>query len=202
MAGAAIILPPQHSFMSSRRVPLANNTNAVNSPYRSAALKRSRAAATEGKDPENIQSPPKKKQLLETSNAPRRPQQVAPDDKEGRVFVDRGESATPTAFSRRLAAVRDAKQREVKATQRTEKTEKTLAADVETVKAWRRHYRRVFPGFVFYFDSLPHDASVKASRQVAHLGAVCDIDLAAIPLLMMLSYSAKRNSSPKPSRTS
>ncbi|KAI9803582.1 MAG: hypothetical protein M1825_001925 [Sarcosagium campestre] len=41
----------------------------------------------------------------------------------------------------------------------------------ETVKQWQRHYRKVFPQFVFYFESIPDDLHRRCSRQVLSLGA-------------------------------
>lgn len=157
--------------MSSKRLPLANNPNAANSPFRTAAaLKRPRTNATDrDRDQEYFQSPPKKKQLLEVNNGNRRVQHMSVDEREGGVFLGQSENPTSNAFERRLAAIREGKQGQQKPVQRTEKP---TQADAETIKQWRKHYRKVFPSFVFYFESLPQDVCIKASRQIVALGAV------------------------------
>lgn len=43
---------------------------------------------------------------------------------------------------------------------------------IHTIRAWQRHYRKVFPTIVFYFDSLPDDAALILQKQVQPLGAV------------------------------
>jgi len=158
--------------MSSKRIPLANNPSAANSPFRNAAAKRSRAQV-EGKDVENVYSPPKKKQLLGIEgNGTRRAQHISPDEREGRVFLGKADGAASNAFARKLAAAREARQAQPRP---MEKEAKTIIADIDTIKQWRKHYRKVFPSFVFYFESLPADMSAKSSKQIQSLGAVCHV---------------------------
>ena len=167
---AAVSLAPRLSSMSSKRMPLADNPNAANSPYRLAPpTKRPRPNVSEQRDVENALSPPKKKQVVETSNGTRRAQHISFDDREGKVFLGRPENVPLNAFHKRLAAARDTKQVLPKPLQRLEK----LDAEAEKIKQWRKHYRHAFPTFVFYFDSLPQDVCVRSSRQVSALGAVC-----------------------------
>jgi len=156
--------------MSSKRIPLANNPNAANSPFRNATAKRSRAQV-EGKDAENIYSPPKKKQLIGIEgNGTRRAQHISPDEREGRVFLGKADGAASNAFARKLAAAREARHPQPRPAEKEPKT--LVIADIDTVKQWRRHYRKVFPTFVFYFESLPADVSVRSSKQIQSLGAV------------------------------
>jgi len=162
---------PIASTMSSKRIPLANNPNAANSPFRNATAKRSRAQV-EGKDAENVYSPPKKKQLIGIEgNGTRRAQHISPDDREGRVFLGKADGAASNAFVRKLAAAREARQPQPQP-RPAGKESKPHVADVDTIKQWRKHYRKVFPTFVFYFESLPADISAKSSKQIQSLGAV------------------------------
>lgn len=165
--------PPAASTMSSKRIPLANNPNAANSPFRNAAAKRSRAQV-EGKEAESVYSPPKKKQLLGIEgNGTRRAQHISPDEREGKVFLGKADGGASNAFARKLAAAREARQSQPRP---VEKEAKTIIADVDTIKQWRKHYRKVFPSFVFYFESLSADVSAKSSKQIQALGAVCHLD--------------------------
>lgn len=43
---------------------------------------------------------------------------------------------------------------------------------LENVRQWQRHYRKAFPEFVFYFESVPHDVRLKCLKQLDALGAV------------------------------
>jgi hypothetical protein len=43
---------------------------------------------------------------------------------------------------------------------------------LESVRQWQRHYRKVFPQFVFYFESVSNDLRDTFARQVRCLGAV------------------------------
>lgn len=43
----------------------------------------------------------------------------------------------------------------------------------ETLRQWQRYYRKAFPTFVFYFESIPGDVRQKCVRQIMGLGAVC-----------------------------
>ena len=167
MAADAIALQHEQSNQMSSRRPLANNPTAVNSPYRatSAAVKRPRTNVYDKKDIENPGSPPKKRQAIEQSQGIRRVHHVSHDEREGRVFLDRNQPTPPNAFTKKLTAIRDAKQALTRAAQKAE-------VDVETVKQWRKHYRKVCPTFVFYLENLPQDVAIKASKQIQHLGAV------------------------------
>lgn len=161
--------------MSSKRVPLANNPNAANSPFRVPALatKRTRAQALDTKDAENVFSPPKKKQLLGIEvNGTRRAQHISPEDREGKVFLGKNDTTSTNAFTRKLAAAARTSRHEQYELKDNGKIRLTGTND-EQVKQWRKHYRRAFPTFVFYFESLPADVASRSSKQIAALGAVC-----------------------------
>jgi regulatory subunit for Cdc7p protein kinase len=158
-------LPHTLSTMSGRRVPLSSNPNAVNSPYHAvaaAASKQKRSYATIQREEAYGQPPPAKKQMLESHQTLKTPprQQVPQSAAEGRVFT-RKSNAQPSAFERKLVAA---------------KAEKASEENLETIRQWQRHYRRVFPKFVFYFESIPEDVRLKYTKQVIALGAVSALD--------------------------
>ncbi|KAI5243395.1 hypothetical protein E4T43_04156 [Aureobasidium subglaciale] len=157
------------SNMSSKRLPLANNSNAVNSPFRTVnpiSGKRSRVP-----DPRDAVLPPTKKQLLDPdhdhdeNHQPRSlmRQSLAQQEKDAQLFLKKPGNAPPTAFERKLAAARKPPSAQ-KPVQRT-------ADSLESIRQWQRHYRKAFPQFVFYFESVPDDVRTKVSRQIQYLGA-------------------------------
>ena len=170
---AAVSFPPSpHTLgtMSNRRVPLADVPNVLNSPFRGAvgvASKRPRAQSVVAGELTYGQ-PPTKKQIIEVEeSAPRTPSRRQGNLAEGRVFNKRTTDSQPTAFDRKLLAVKDKP-----AHSRTTKNEKTSDETLETVRQWQKHYRKVFPSFVFYFESVTEDVRKQCSRQIAGLGAV------------------------------
>lgn len=167
--------------MASKRLPLANNPNAANSPFRTGntAGKRPRAQNVEHNDHGASNSPPKKKQLLEVNDVgARQARHISLDDREGKVFGPRPENSPSNAFQKKLAAAgaREGKQREQKNTEGREREKErdrpATQTDIETIRQWRRHYRKVFPSFVFYLESMPQDVCIRCSRHLTLLGAV------------------------------
>lgn len=155
--------------MSSRRLPLANNPNAANSPYRHAGLKRARAPSHDAQDERLERSPPKKKQLVDQApTGRRRPQNVSLEDADAKVFTERPANSQSSSFQRKLAAARNGRQTAQKLS-----PEENDRHGKEMVRRWRRNYSLVFPNFVFYFESLPSELALQASREIAALGAVC-----------------------------
>lgn len=159
--------------MSTRRVPLANVPNAANSPYRAvaaAASKRARSQSTFQGELAYGQPPPAKRQAIELDDSglqtPSRKQQI-PQNAEGRVFNKRPANSQVTAFERKLLAAKD-KQTQYKAGRQ----EKVVNENLDTIRQWQKHYRRVFPTYVFYFESVPDEVRIKYSKQVIALGAV------------------------------
>ena len=145
----------------SRRAPLADIPNAVNSPNRGMpqiGTKRGRSHAADQRELAYGQAPPAKRQLLQT------------EDQEARrnALLQRTSSQPPTALQRKLEAVRDA-QRPAKA---PEKMSKPVQSNLEDIRQWQRHYRKVFPQIVFYFDNVPEDVRERVKRFVKTLGAV------------------------------
>ena len=172
---AAVFVPPspQTQNMSTRRPPLANVPNATNSPARSGVLptKRSRTASTQLDIPYG--QPPPKKQVVDgveqDARSPTRTKSTANQPGDSKLFSRRANNGQPSAFERKLHAARE-KDRQTVA--KPVRNEKPSAETLDTIRQWQRHYRKVFPTFVFYFDSIPEDARSKCSRQVNALGAV------------------------------
>ena len=163
--------------MASRRQPLTNIPNAVNSPFRNVAAnngKRTRAQAGEPREAVYGQ-PPAKKQIIEITDGeaenvdPLRRNGVpaAAQDKADEFFSKRS-TGPETAFQRKLAAARE---RKPVPQQRVETNQKQSADNLESIRQWKRHYKRQFPQFVFYFESVPEDVRVKTARQFQSLGA-------------------------------
>lgn len=141
--------------MSNRRVPLANIQNATNSPLRATALggKRQRSHASEQRDL-GYGQPPSKKQIVEVDDAEAR-----------RHGLIRRSGAQPTAFTRKLEAARENKPPAKQVVQRA-------SNDLETIRQWQRHYRKLFPTFVFYFDSVSISQKDKLMSRAQVLGSV------------------------------
>ncbi|KAI9650631.1 Cdc7p-Dbf4p kinase complex regulatory subunit [Ciborinia camelliae] len=157
--------------MSSRRQPLSTISNVANSPYRAVAsttTKQKRSYANIQREDAYGQPPPAKKQMLDahhqTLRTPPR-QTVSQASVEGRVFT-RKSNAQPSNFERKCVAVRDRG-----AHQQITKADKVPEENLESIRQWQKHYRKSFPKFVFYFESIPEDARLKYTKQVLALGA-------------------------------
>jgi regulatory subunit for Cdc7p protein kinase len=164
-------LPHTRSTMSGRRVPLSSNPNAVNSPYRAVAAgasKQKRSYATVQREEAYGQQPPAKKQMFESHQPLRTPprQQSTQSSAEGRVFTRKSNAPQQSAFERKCVAVREKPQQIVT------KAEKPSGENLDTIRQWQKHYRKIFPTFVFYFESVPEEVRLKYTKQVIALGAV------------------------------
>jgi regulatory subunit for Cdc7p protein kinase len=160
---AAVSIPPSPqviSTMTSRRVPLASIPNATNSPFRAvaaAASKRQRSHASDQRELAYGQPPPAKKLIVEVDDAEAR-----------RHGLGRRTTHNPNAFQRKLEAARETKV----SSKAAERPQKSTNENLESIRQWQKHYKRMFPTFVFYFDSMPDDVRSRASRQAHTLGAV------------------------------
>jgi regulatory subunit for Cdc7p protein kinase len=158
--------------MTSRRVPLGNVPNAANSPYRAvaaAASKRSRDLIDQQEDLSYDFQPRAKRQALESGrgNVRTPPRKRLSQFAEGRVFNRRQANVPPTAFERKLLAAR-----EVRSPQRVEKQDKPSTESLDTVRQWQKYYKKSFPSFVFYFESVPEDVRQRCSKWIRQFGAV------------------------------
>ena len=197
---AAVAIP--HSpytigTMTNRRIPLSSVPNAANSPVRAvaaAASKRSRPLDF-AREITYGQPPPAKKHIIEVKETQPRtppPRRQLPA-KEGAIFNRGPNGAQLTAFDKKLLAVKDnpapAKP------PRQEKAEESL----ESVRQWQRHYRKAFPNFVFYFESIPDESRKHISRQIAHFGAVSPLHSSTYLVVLGLIHtcSERRSSFPE-----
>ena len=158
---AAVAVPPSPqvaAIMSNRRVPLASLQNATNSPIRAPAIggKRQRSHASEQRDMP-YGPPPSKKQAIQVDDAEAR-----------RHGLVRRSGAQPTALTRKLEAARENKApaKQVDKVQRP-------STDLDTIRQWQRHYRKLFPQFVFYFDNVSSPQKEKLMSKAQILGSVC-----------------------------
>lgn len=157
--------------MSSRRQPLSTISNVANSPYRSVTsttTKQKRSYANIQREEPYGQPPPAKKQMLEVHHQALRtpPRQSGSQvSVEGRVFTRK--STQPSNFERKCVAVRDRGSQ-----QHITKADKVPEENLESIRQWQKHYRKIFPKFVFYFENIPEDVRSKYTRQVLALGAV------------------------------
>jgi len=127
-----------------------------------AATKRSRSHASDQRELTYGQPPPAKKQIIEV------------EDQEARrnALLRKAGYNAPTSFQKKLEALRESKP-----VQKTpERNQRVTSENLESIRQWQKHYRKAFPQFVFYFESIPDDVRVKASRQVQSLGAVGYVD--------------------------
>ena len=162
---AAVAVPPSPqvaAIMSTRRVPLQNLQNATNSPLRAPTLagKRQRSHASEQRDMAYGQ-PPSKKQVIEVDDAEAR-----------RHGLVRRSGAQPTALTRKLEAARENKL----PAKQADKGQRA-SNDLDTIRQWQRHYRKLFPQFVFYFDSVSNSHKDKLMSRAQILGSVCQAHL-------------------------
>ena len=179
--------PAPHKLgkMSSNRVPLGNVPNAANSPFRSvfaATSKRSREQVEAQGDLHYDFQPRAKRQALEDGrpNLRTSPRKQAIQSAEGRIFNRRPVNALLTPFEKKLLASakenkttqRVEQKIEQRAQQRVERQGKASHEALEDIRQWQRHYKRSFPTFVFYFESLPEEIRVKCSKWIRSLGAV------------------------------
>ncbi|KAF2453761.1 Dfp1/Him1, central region-domain-containing protein [Lineolata rhizophorae] len=147
--------------MASRRVPLGNIPNGANSPVRPASIassKRQRPNASNAGDSRELPfgpPPPSKKQTLEIEEVDAR-----------RIGLGR-RSAQPPSTTHRRAEAKETKP----PPQKNDRAQKDLGHNAESIRQWQRHYRRVFPSYVFYFEAMSEEARVKVSRQIHILGA-------------------------------
>ncbi|PGH11154.1 hypothetical protein AJ80_07256 [Polytolypa hystricis UAMH7299] len=156
--------------MSTRRAPLANVPNGTNSPHRAGLIAQKRPRPANAQFDVTYAEPPLKKQLLDRdgSVAVSPAQKPAYPITDGKVFTRKNTNGQPTPFERKLVAVRE---KDRQSTSRGTKYDKASGESLDSVRQWQKHYRKVFPQFVFYFEGIPEDTRNKCSRQIMALGA-------------------------------
>ena len=154
MAAVSIPVSPHAiGVMATQRLPLVSIPNATNSPYPRKAVtpvKRTRSRSNAGEN-----TPPLKKQLTD-EKCPPLPK--TPTHK-----------ATSARVEKRAQAERQIIGRTLKQDRPDGDTQ-----PVETVLQWQRHFRKVFPSYVFYFENIPEDTRRRCVRSIESLGAVCN----------------------------
>ena len=85
-------------------------------------------------------------------------------------------NAEANSFQRRLVAAR-----ERGAPVKVAKSELQQQKESDNIRQWQKHYRKMFPTFSFYFESIPEDLRARFTRQVTALGAVCDVPYILVP---------------------
>ncbi|KAL8715754.1 MAG: hypothetical protein Q9220_000421 [cf. Caloplaca sp. 1 TL-2023] len=164
--------------MSNRRAPLSSVPHAVNSPYRIPAAgvaKRSRQQV----DQEDVgcdQQPPLKRAAIVNDRLPPRtpPQRQGLHQAEGRVFGKRPGNVQPTAFERRLLEAKERKAVEVQERRPEQRVERSVRNTIETfegIRQWQKHYIKVFPTFVFYFESVADEQRSRHAKFIRAFGA-------------------------------
>ncbi|KAF2098182.1 hypothetical protein NA57DRAFT_76976 [Rhizodiscina lignyota] len=147
--------------MAGRRVPLADVPNAANSPFRAVTVgatagKRPRPQSMEQRELVYGQPPPSKRQVVETEESIQR----------RNILLKRVGKGQPTTLQRKLEAAREPKPTQ-QAVDRQQYNEQTL----EHIRQWQNHYKKVFPSFVFYLDSIPSDMKGEVLSGLHALGA-------------------------------
>lgn len=109
--------------------------------------------------------PPPKKQVMDGMDYEAgRSATTNTQNTDSKLFARRSNNAVPSAFEKKLVAARE-KERQPAA-------KPVKVENLDSIRQWQRHYRKAFPSFVFYFDSMPEETRRKCSRQVTALGAV------------------------------
>jgi regulatory subunit for Cdc7p protein kinase len=156
--------PSPHAManMNPRRAPLREAPSSVlNSPLRAASTavvgtKRVRSHGVDQREHVYQYGPPPHVKR----------QAVQADSGDPRGLLRKTGGNPPTALQRKLEAVRDARTAKSNAS-------KTLSEEnLENVRQWQRHYRKVFPSITFFFDSVPEPSRLRVASDVRSLGAV------------------------------
>lgn len=109
--------------------------------------------------------PPNKRQIIEAEDlAPCTPSKRT-------VYATEARGASRKLDNTFEKRVPNAKDRALNG--RTIRQEKAEAD--ETVRQWQKHYRKAFPEYVFYFESIADDVRRYLSRSISQLGAVSTI---------------------------
>ncbi|KAI4158664.1 MAG: hypothetical protein LQ342_007243 [Letrouitia transgressa] len=163
----------------SARKPLASVPNAANSPYRTvsaAVSKRTRHQIEAQEDlTYNLEPPAKRQNTIHGRLAPRTPpQKPSTQNAEGRIFGKKPTGSQPTAFERRLLEAKENRLPDTKSKneeQKVDRYSRIAAEPLEEIRQWQKHYRRVFPTFVFYFENPPDELRARHSKFIRTFGA-------------------------------
>lgn len=92
---------------------------------------------------------------------------------ETKLFMRKPGNAPITAFEKKLMAAREGRTTpgQEPQTHLSPDASRKTTDSLENIRQWQRHYRKAFPTYVFYFESLPDETRQKMSRLVQSLGA-------------------------------
>lgn len=157
--------------MNARRLPLADVPNAANSPLRTVAAanalhgKRPRTHTKDERDLIHAQ-PPTKRQFVQTDDAQARRDAV----------LRRSGPSKETPLQKKLQAARGRPQSVRLPADETEEERRikqlTEKHNIEHVREWQKHYKRTFPQYTLYFDSVPDDVRPLITQDIHTLGGV------------------------------
>lgn len=165
-------LVPSISSMSNRRAPLSNNPNAINSTLRTVSTttitsKSKRSHATIQREEAYGQPPPAKRQMLESHQSLRTPARNDLLQSTSIGVLSRKDSTLhQTCLERKSLKNRD------KSQNAASRQDLSLKDDHESIRQWQKHYRKIFPSFVFYFENVSSEVQIKYMKAVMSLGAV------------------------------
>ena len=162
-------IPLKFNDMTSRRIPLGDVPNAANSPARQLLAQKRSRDQSEHYDKTSFDLQPRIKRPALGSHSLRL--RLSPADRSSISRDSKDQTgpsvpAHPTQFERRLLAARESEGQ-----QRVQRSEKPTE-DLAGIRRWQQHYKKAFPGFVFYFESIPEEVRAKYSKIVRNLGAV------------------------------
>jgi regulatory subunit for Cdc7p protein kinase len=109
-------------------------------------------------------------------------QQPTQPSAEGRLFTRKSNATQPTAFERKCVAASQKPSQQAAVT----KVDKVSDEGLESIRQWQKHIKRIFPKFVFYFESVSEEARLKCTRQVIALGAVSNRTTQLVLLVLIL----------------
>lgn len=191
----------------SRRTPLTNLPNAVNSPYQLTAsstttttnsTKRARPSTAVARDA-STQPPSKRQHIDPSAQILRTPQRRARNSVVDSKAIPKrataaGTRARPTiagppafadiglATRRTQASTRSRMTTAAAAVQKPVEIQQTQD-NLDTVRAWQKHYRNAFPHYVFFFENIPQEVMDKAQEHIKTLKAVSIPHVLAGPVL-------------------
>jgi regulatory subunit for Cdc7p protein kinase len=135
---------------------LCNLPNAANSPFREPIVPGTKRPRT---DAAYEKQPPAKKQIIETEDTENRRQAIS--RKVAHTQTTNGAAAT--AIMRKTIA---------KTT--TKASQQVTQENLTEIRQWQRHYKKLFPQMVFYYDNVPDETRHKIGKQIQLLGSVSD----------------------------
>ena len=165
---AEVSIPPSpHAIgtMAGRRAPLSTLPNAGNSPFRALAASNKRLrfhSNVENDVAFEASAPPTKKQLTERDLPP-----PCTPKKQPQPAINRRQDVVAT--ERKAAPARD---RQLVGRITKQERNEVEGHSLETIRQWQKHYRKVFPSYVFYFESVSEDSRRQCLRSILALGAV------------------------------